>query len=74
MNALHEKDKDGKGRISIVLWGLCPKFTEEEGSPPMLTDNTRGNGHHMHHNASSQNSHHQPHRELTPNKRIYYVR
>lgn len=36
------------GRISIILWGLCGVTVEEAGSPPMLTDNTRGNGHHIH--------------------------
>jgi len=37
------------GRISIILWGLCGVTVEEDGSPPMLSDNTRGNGHHVHH-------------------------
>lgn len=48
VNALPEAEQDGKGRISIVLWGNCPKFTEESGSPPMLTDNSRGLGHNIH--------------------------
>ena len=47
INALHEKDQDGKGRISIILWGLT-KVIEEEGSPPILDDNTRGRGYNMH--------------------------
>lgn len=37
-----------KGRISIILWGLCEETIEEADSPPMLTDNTRGNGHNIH--------------------------
>ena len=41
-------DENGKGRISIILWGLCPNIKEETDSPPILTDNTRGNGYSMH--------------------------
>jgi len=41
INALPEDEQDGKGRISIILWGLCTTTTEEDGSPPMLTDETR---------------------------------
>jgi hypothetical protein len=37
------------GRISIILWGLCPHVKEESHSPPMLTDNTRGLGHSIQH-------------------------
>lgn len=36
INALPSEDQDGKGRISVVLWGLCTKTFEEEGSPAML--------------------------------------
>lgn len=36
------------GRISIVLWGNAQHVIDEEGSPPMLTDNTRGFGHSIH--------------------------
>lgn len=36
------------GRVSIILWGLCPLTIEEDGSPEILTDNTRGNGHSLH--------------------------
>ena len=56
INALPEEEQDGRGRISIVLWGLVPDVIEEEGSPPLLADNTRGHGHSMHHN---QRPHHQ---------------
>ncbi len=27
---------------------MCCDVKNEEGDPPMLTDNTRGNGHNMH--------------------------
>ncbi|KAJ1422238.1 hypothetical protein B484DRAFT_332372, partial [Ochromonadaceae sp. CCMP2298] len=37
-----EAGTNGLGRVSIVLWGLCPLAVAEEGSPALLTDNTRG--------------------------------
>eukprot|EP01036_Dinobryon_divergens_P024917 gene24917-33410_t len=52
INALSAEEQrlDPRGRISIVLWGLCPPtmVQEEDHSPPMLTDNTRGNGYSVH--------------------------
>jgi len=48
VNALPQEEHDGKGRISIILWGLVPDVKEEDNSPPILTDNTRGNGYTMH--------------------------
>jgi len=48
VNALPPEEQDGKGRISIILWGWAPNVKEEKHSPPMLTDNTRGNGYTMH--------------------------
>ena len=48
INALADDQKTGLGRISIVLWGLLKSVIEEDGSPPILTDNTRGMGHNMH--------------------------
>lgn len=48
VNALAPEEQSGKGRISIILWGLAPNVVEEEGSPDILTDNTRGNGHSIH--------------------------
>ncbi len=48
INALPESEQDGKGRISIILWGKVNNVIEEENSPPMLTDNTRGMGYSMH--------------------------
>ena len=36
MNALREEEQDGKGRISIILWGLAEGVVEEEGSPALL--------------------------------------
>lgn len=40
INALPANEQDGKGRVSIILWGLCTMAIEEEGSPPMLSDGT----------------------------------
>lgn len=42
MNALAEEEQDGKGRISIVLWGLAENVIEEEGSPPLLGADGQG--------------------------------
>ncbi len=36
INALAPEAQTGKGRISIILWGLAKGVIEEEGSPPML--------------------------------------
>merc|ERR1712070_976958 len=44
INALPESKQDGKGRISIILWGLCTTVVEEPNSPPMLTDDSRDKG------------------------------
>jgi hypothetical protein len=41
INALPQKEQDGKGRISIIVWGLCTLAHDEAGSPPMLTDESR---------------------------------
>ena len=50
INALSaaQQREDGRGRVSIILWGKCPLVVEEGGSPPMLDDNTRGKGYNMH--------------------------
>ena len=61
VNALPEDEHDGKGRISIILWGLAPNVIEEAGSPPMLTDNTRGNGYTMHKSDSHRHHHNDNH-------------
>jgi len=42
VNALAEEDQDGKGRISIILWGLAEGVLEEEGSPPLLGSDGQG--------------------------------
>lgn len=42
VNALAEEDQDGKGRISIILWGLAEGVVEEEGSPPLLGSDGQG--------------------------------
>ena len=33
-----------KGRISIVLWGLCKNVIEEKGSPPLVRNSKNGGG------------------------------
>jgi hypothetical protein len=55
INALPDDEQDGKGRVSIILWGLAPNCIEEANSPPILTDNTRGLGYSMHGANSSSN-------------------
>lgn len=42
INALSPEEQDGKGRISIILWGLAKSAIEEEGSPPLLGSDGRG--------------------------------
>lgn len=42
INALPVEEQDGKGRISIILWGLSSKAIEEEGSPPMISHDKPG--------------------------------
>eukprot|EP00934_Nitzschia_sp_Nitz4_P005413 Nitzschia sp. Nitz4//scaffold351_size16537//10630//12028//NITZ4_008853-RA/size16537-augustus-gene-0.1-mRNA-1//1//CDS//3329548887//5403//frame0 len=42
VNALPPSEQDGKGRISIILWGLAENVVEEEGSPPLLGSDGQG--------------------------------
>ena len=42
VNALRDEDINGKGRISIILWGLALGVKEEEGSPPMVVNKFGG--------------------------------
>mmetsp|Transcript_5591 Transcript_5591/g.8304 ORF Transcript_5591/g.8304 Transcript_5591/m.8304 type:complete len:377 (-) Transcript_5591:49-1179(-) len=46
-----EQARDNRGRISIILWGLCPDsmVRDEPDSPAMLSDDSRGPGYSMHH-------------------------
>ena len=44
INALPPNEHDGKGRISIVLWGLCKNVIEEKGSPPLVRNSKNGGG------------------------------
>ncbi|CAE7780466.1 unnamed protein product, partial [Symbiodinium pilosum] len=46
LNALPLEQQSGKGRISLILWGLCQLAIEEIASPPMLQNfaNGKGNG------------------------------
>lgn len=41
LNALPEAEQDGKGRISIIVWGLCTTTVEEKNSPPLLNNDSR---------------------------------
>mmetsp|Transcript_3620 Transcript_3620/g.4822 ORF Transcript_3620/g.4822 Transcript_3620/m.4822 type:complete len:442 (+) Transcript_3620:92-1417(+) len=41
VNALPAVEQDGKGRISIILWGWAENVIDEDGSPPMLTNEKR---------------------------------
>ncbi|CAB9500396.1 expressed unknown protein [Seminavis robusta] len=56
VNALHPEDQaNGKGRISIILWGLAKGVIDEEGSPPLLGSDGVGphaasHRPHFHHN------------------------
>ena len=46
INALPPEEHNGKGRISIVLWGLCDNVIEEDGSPDLVRNSKnirRGN-------------------------------
>lgn len=42
INALKPEEQDGKGRISIILWGLAQNAVDEEGSPPLLGSDGQG--------------------------------
>lgn len=47
INALSEGEQegvDGKGRVSIILWGLAGNCVEEDNSPPMLPYNGHSGG------------------------------
>ena len=47
INALSDEEQEavgGKGRVSIILWGLAGNCVEEAGSPPMLPYNSHGAG------------------------------
>jgi len=41
VNALPKEEQTGKGRISIILWGLVENCIEEKGSPGLLTNDAR---------------------------------
>ena len=51
INALPPAEQDGKGRISIILWGLAQSVIEEDGSPPLLGSD--GSGPHANHNSKA---------------------
>jgi hypothetical protein len=41
VNALPKAEQTGKGRISIILWGLAQNCIEERDSPALLTNDVR---------------------------------
>eukprot|EP00633_Aureoumbra_lagunensis_P007622 CAMPEP_0197316702 /NCGR_PEP_ID=MMETSP0891-20130614/43748_1 /TAXON_ID=44058 ORGANISM="Aureoumbra lagunensis, Strain CCMP1510" /NCGR_SAMPLE_ID=MMETSP0891 /ASSEMBLY_ACC=CAM_ASM_000534 /LENGTH=370 /DNA_ID=CAMNT_0042806305 /DNA_START=57 /DNA_END=1169 /DNA_ORIENTATION=+ len=41
INQIPPEKRDGKGRISIILWGMASGVIDEPNSPPMLTDESR---------------------------------
>ena len=53
INALAPEEQDGKGRISIIVWGLAQNVAEEAGSPPLLGAN--GKGPHANNNNKNKN-------------------
>lgn len=56
VNALKPEEQDGKGRISIILWGLAQNVVEEAGSPPLLGSD--GQGPHANHCQPQRKRHH----------------
>jgi hypothetical protein len=55
INALPPDEQDGKGRISIILWGLAENVIEEDGSPPLLGSDGQGpHAQHKHHSGHHQ--------------------
>eukprot|EP00039_Didymoeca_costata_P020510 m.341523 g.341523 ORF g.341523 m.341523 type:complete len:420 (+) comp20168_c0_seq1:112-1371(+) len=44
VNALKPEEQDGKGRISIILWGWCDQVIEEENSPALIVNSKPGHG------------------------------
>lgn len=44
VNALPEEEQDGRGRISIILWGLAQDVIEEANSPPMVNNSENYGG------------------------------
>ena len=57
MNALPPLEQDGKGRISIILWGLAKNAIQEDNSPPLLGSDGRGP------HAGKGRNHNQPNRQ-----------
>lgn len=64
VNALPPEEHDGKGRISIILWGLAKNVVEEDNSPPLLGSNGQGphannhNNNNKRQNKKRRNQHH----------------
>jgi hypothetical protein len=61
VNALPPSEQSGKGRISIILWGLAKNVVEEEGSPPLLGSDGQGPHANHNHNHNDRHRRHHPH-------------
>jgi len=62
INALPPNEHDGKGRISIVLWGLCKNVIEEKGSPPLVR-NSKNGGRNRRRHGNKENGRHKSRRQ-----------
>ena len=60
INALPAHMQDGKGRVSIILWGLLQNCQEEADSPPLL--GADGRGPHANKKRRRSSDHPPPHR------------
>lgn len=56
INALPPDEHNGKGRISIILWGFAKNVIEEDNSPPLLGSD--GTGPHAARGGHHRRSHH----------------
>ena len=58
VNALPPSEQDGRGRISIILWGYAKDVIEEENSPPLLgSDGTGPHAAGSRHNGRGRSNH-----------------
>ncbi len=56
VNALPLDEQHGKGRISLVVWGLAQDCIEERDSPSLIVNSRPGHHHHGHQTLNA--SHH----------------
>lgn len=58
VNALPPSEQDGRGRISIILWGYAKDVIEEKNSPPLLgSDGTGPHAAGSYHNGRGRSDH-----------------